>query len=199
MKLSVFSVLKKPYAIESTMSDSDEQIEEFDTDDEGSGAEPEPEPITAKFVSRPVAVKNALPPSKPIKFKGKGSEKKITINIKTDLIVEPPKIEQKSPEKKTEDVVISEEKSAEVVEGEKKPEKLEEPMEVEKKTEPSTDAAPDYAKHLSYEGSLCVYTEPGTNRQLIWKAEENAWVSRTGENSSDDTTKAEESEGQIRG
>ncbi|XP_033227268.1 HIV Tat-specific factor 1 homolog [Belonocnema kinseyi] len=36
----------------------------------------------------------------------------------------------------------------------------------------------DYSKHLTYEGDICIYTEPGTGRKLVWNAEENAWRDR---------------------
>lgn len=37
----------------------------------------------------------------------------------------------------------------------------------------------DYSKHLTYEGDICIYTEPGTGRKLVWNAEENAWRTYT--------------------
>ncbi|XP_034945620.1 HIV Tat-specific factor 1 homolog [Chelonus insularis] len=36
----------------------------------------------------------------------------------------------------------------------------------------------DYSKHLSYEGDLCIYTDPETKKQSIWDADKNAWISR---------------------
>lgn len=172
---------------------SDEQIEEFDSDDEESNSDLEAsDKITEDL---PAVIKNAKfnPPlraSKPVdlqsskpQYRGKNTEKKITINIKTPLIIEDRKIEAKSPERKPED----------------------EEKETEKKSEnDSEEVAPDYAKHLSYEGSLCIYTEPGTGRQLIWNVERSAWVSRADENSTqsseklDNSVESVESGGEIR-
>lgn len=39
----------------------------------------------------------------------------------------------------------------------------------------------DYSKHLTYDGDLCIYTEPGTNKQLIWDAKKNSWMPRGSE------------------
>ncbi|XP_063984049.1 17S U2 SnRNP complex component HTATSF1 [Diachasmimorpha longicaudata] len=39
----------------------------------------------------------------------------------------------------------------------------------------------DYSQYLTYEGDLCIYTEPGTGRKLIWDKEKNSWVPREAE------------------
>ncbi|XP_015601873.1 HIV Tat-specific factor 1 homolog [Cephus cinctus] len=62
--------------------------------------------------------------------------------------------------------------------------------------------APDYSKHLSYEGDLCIYTEPATGNQLVWDTEKNAWMPRASEVSTkdleipNDSTKQYEFDGQ---
>ncbi|XP_011300274.1 HIV Tat-specific factor 1 homolog [Fopius arisanus] len=45
--------------------------------------------------------------------------------------------------------------------------------------EPSSN---DYEKHLSYEGDVCIYTEPGTGRKLVWDKEKNSWEPQVSEN-----------------
>lgn len=46
---------------------------------------------------------------------------------------------------------------------------------------PKTD---DYSQHLSYEGDLCIYTEPDSGKQMIWDKDKNSWVPRETKNES---------------
>lgn len=47
---------------------------------------------------------------------------------------------------------------------------------VAEKQSASNDVSSDYSKHLTYEGDLCIYTEPETGNKLVWNAQENKWI-----------------------
>lgn len=51
----------------------------------------------------------------------------------------------------------------------------------EEKIDEKKSSSVDYSKHLTYEGDVCIYTEPETNKQMIWDAEKNAWIPRNSE------------------
>ncbi|XP_046753611.1 HIV Tat-specific factor 1 homolog isoform X2 [Diprion similis] len=167
----------------------DEQIEEFDTDDEDSETEtaatntavPKSTVIQNIEPRRPLPVRTPKPLAN--QYRPRRVEQKITINIKTPLIVEPQKVAPKSPEKE-----VSEDNSV-IEDPETEPKSNE--SAVAKQSADTT--ASDYEKHLSYEGSLCIYTEPGTGRQLIWNTEQNAWVARADENNSHNESKSDNS------
>lgn len=158
-------------------SSPDEQIEEFDTDDEESETVAETPVLSKIAAEQQLLLAKSLKPlveresDLPLRINSnplrpKIAEKRIKINIKTPLIIDAEKIQEESPkndDEKVDEIVVEELKKEE--------EKIEEKQNAE-------FVPPDYAKHLSYEGSLCIYTEPGTGRQLIWNANENAWVSR---------------------
>ncbi|XP_012258683.2 HIV Tat-specific factor 1 homolog [Athalia rosae] len=170
---------------------ADEQIEEFDTDDEESGGEANPitdtvgtKPVVENAHQNPAFSNKPLKPiigrqsattfqSNKIQHKPKILEKKITINIKTPLIIETSKDQPGSPK--------SSDSKVEVAVETKDHESEKEIQNTDK--ENTYAAAPDYAKHLSYEGALCVYTEPETGCQMIWNADKNAWISRSKETS----------------
>ncbi|XP_015514087.2 HIV Tat-specific factor 1 homolog [Neodiprion lecontei] len=175
----------------------DEQIEEFDTDDDDSETETAPTKTAApkSAVIKNIEPRRPLPVRSPLvnQYRPKKAEQKITINIKTPLITEPQKVAPKSPDKE-----VSDDKG--VIE---KPEKEPKSNESAVPKQSADTTATDYEKHLSYEGSLCIYTEPGTGRKLIWNTEQNAWVAKPDENNSqnkqmsDNSNEPVKSEGEI--
>lgn len=63
----------------------------------------------------------------------------------------------------------------------------------------SLDNTNDYSKHLTYEGDLCIYNDPVTNKQMTWDVKTNAWIPRDSEPStsvSNDSMKNYEFDGE---
>ncbi|XP_008553426.1 HIV Tat-specific factor 1 homolog [Microplitis demolitor] len=71
-----------------------------------------------------------------------------------------------------------------------------EPIEKDDKANKQSDSS-HYSKHLTYEGDLCIYTEPKTGRQLIWDAKKNSWIPKNEvtENNDDNPMKDYEFDG----
>ncbi|XP_031784805.1 HIV Tat-specific factor 1 homolog [Nasonia vitripennis] len=59
--------------------------------------------------------------------------------------------------------------------------------EEENKVDDSKTGQQNYSENITYKGDKCIYTEPGTGRQLIWNSKENKWCAEGGSTSADTT------------